>query len=423
MRWDQAVSLISLNIKGIYDGAVDLTKDNARNNKLRTLAEIANGFNGELFHIMYGVNQEIGILVEHLMAVHSRPKVTILLQPLTYAGPLAGQSHTANSSSNPQGPNSSSPYGLTVAIANLAQTAQSTNPSAPPPPKTPTLDSLDLIQKYFTVVPLSELNNNPFTWDKPEPLKIPKFPTKCLDNSSVVNFAEEAFYIPGEMLASRMNTLFFDLEYPAYPRYFVDPTALLIKKQPLAVKGDVYTLDSKPLLDRFKILVAANPKLKKVLFPVYYYYQYEGNYQMVGYIKYEVYGKADEFCKLEFKHYPLKYLQLHEVLTNHKHELLPRLEKIIESLPRYSLNFYVSILRLNNVQQLHQKRFKFMFGFSVGRPLIQNKPASRSLEDDYQKHNKRVREIISKKSQICEQVVCRIIAVEQVDQRQTNQDQ
>lgn len=313
---------------------------------------------------MYGVNQEIGMLIDHLMALYSRPKVTLLLQPLTYAGPLSGQAQPANQNSNPQAPNPSSPYGLTVAIANLAQ-SQTTNPSGPPPPKLPVFDNLDLIQKYFTIVPLSDLNNNPFAWDRPEPLKLPKYPTKCLDNSSVINFAEEAFYIPGEMLASRLNTLFIDLEYPSYPRYFVDPTALLIKKQPLAVMGDVYTLDSKPLLEKFRILVSANPKLKKVLFPVYYYYQYEGNYQMVGYIKYEVHGKADEFVKLEFKHYPLKYLQLHETLTNHKNDLLPRLEKIIESLPRYSLNYYYSILKLNNVQQLQKKRFKFMFGFSV----------------------------------------------------------
>ena len=42
--------------------------------------------------------------------------------------------------------------------------------------------------------------------------------------------------------------------------------------------------------------------------PVYYYYQYENNIQMIGYVKYEVYGKSDEFFKLEFKHYPIKFL-------------------------------------------------------------------------------------------------------------------
>ena len=369
------MSLISLNIKGIYDGAIDLTKDNGRNNKLRALAEIASSFNGELFHLMYGVNQEIRVLVEHLMAVYSRPKITVMLQPLTYAGPLGtqatqqSQGQTGSSSNNQQA--LSSPYGLTVAISNLAaQTTQNQNPSGPTPPKAPPFDNLDLIQKYFTVVPLNELNNNPFTWDKPEALKIPKFPTKCLDNYSVVNFAEEAFYIPGEVIAGRMNSIFLDLDYPSYPKYFVDPTTILIKKQPLAVKGDVYALESKSLLEKFKVLVAANPKLKKVLFPVYYYYQYEGNYQMVGYIKYEVYGKTDESFKLEFKHYPLKYLQLHEALANHKAELLPRLEKIIESLPRYSLNFFHSMLRLNNVQQLQKKRLKFMFGFSVELLLL-----------------------------------------------------
>ena len=29
---------------------------------------------------------------------------------------------------------------------------------------------------------------------------------------------------------------------------------------------------------------------------------------MIGYVKYEVYGKSDEFFKLEFKHYPIKFL-------------------------------------------------------------------------------------------------------------------
>jgi hypothetical protein len=46
------------------------------------------------------------------------------------------------------------------------------------------------------------------------------------------------------------------------------------------------------------------------------------------------------------------------------------MERLIESLPRYSHNYYYSIVKMNNLEQLSKRRWKFMFGFS-------NKPTSK----------------------------------------------
>ena len=50
---------------------------------------------------------------------------------------------------------------------------------------------------------------------------------------------------------------------------------------------------------------------------------------------------------------------------------------------------------MNNVTSLLKKRFKFMFGFS-------NKVNSKSLEEDYEKHSKRVKDLTVKKRAILE---------------------
>ena len=289
------------------------TEDIAKSSKMITLSEIAQSFNGEIFTIFF--YEDVNSLVEHMMNSFSRPKVSLQF------GSLAAN------------------------------------------PKPFPIDNMDIIEKHFLILPTSKLEENPFTWEKPEQVKIPKFPSKCLDNYSVIHFPEEAFYIPSDY--SKNPTLFLDIDYVGVPRYFIDPNIMLIKKQALAVKGDVYHLESKSLVAKFKQLLASNPKIKKIQIPVFYFYQYEQNYQMMGYIKYEVYGKSDEFFKLEFKHYPLKYLQLNDALTVNKANMQKIIEKIIETLPRYSHNFYFSILKLQNITTLLKKRFKFMFGFSV----------------------------------------------------------
>ena len=69
---------------------------------------------------------------------------------------------------------------------------------------------------------------------------------------------------------------------------------------------------------------------------------------------------------------------------------------MIESLPRYSHNYYISILRMSNVTSLLKRRWKFMFGFS-------NKSSNKNIEDDYDKHNRRVRDLVSRKTQILDE--------------------
>lgn len=312
------MSFVNIHLKGVYDFYHNMASHTAglgNSPKIKVLNEMATFFNGELFNICY--YEEIKGLVEHLMGVFNRPRVSIQ-------------------------------------FANISTTGKTVN-----------IDSQDLASKHFVMLPTSTLEENPFTWDKPETIKLPKFPNKCLDNYSIISFPEEAYYLMGEAIAKIGQTLFADLEYPSVPKYYIDPSYMLIKKAPLTIKGDVYNLESKTLLAKFKSLFSANPKLKKVLIPVYYYYHYEQNFQMIGYIKYEIYGRTEEFFKLEFKHYPLKFLQLNDIVTNHKANMTKMMEKVIESLPRYSHNFYFSILKMHNVAALLKKRFKFMFGFSV----------------------------------------------------------
>lgn len=281
---------------------------------MRTLGELAQNLNGELFNLCFF--EEIKSMAEHLMGIYSRPKVSI----------------------------------------QLANISTSNRPL--------TIDSQDLINKHFVLLPTSKLEDNPFTWDRPEIIKLPKFPAKCLDNYSIISFPEEAFYVMSDSLM-KANTLFTDVDFPGIPRYFIDPSHMLIKKQALSIKADAYVLENKTLAAKFKQLTTSNPKIKKILLPVYYYYPFEQNFQLIGYVKYEIFGKQDEFFKLEFKHYPLKFLQLNDIVSQQKAQIAPRLEKIIESLPRYSHNYYFSILKMYNVVPLLKKRFKFMFGFSV----------------------------------------------------------
>lgn len=225
---------------------------------------------------------------------------------------------------------------------------------------------MDVINKHFMLVPANKVEDYPFQWEKSELIKLPKFPTKCLDNYSIINFPEEAHYIYSEAIMKLGTNLFFDVEFPTYPKYFIDTSHLFITKKKLAIKGDVYNIENKGLLAKFKQLVASNPKLTEVKLPVYYYYQYEQNYQLIGLVKYKVFGKNEEFFKLEFKHYPLKFLQVNEAVSGQKASLQKVMEKLMETLPRYSHNYYFAILRINNVTGLLKKRFKFMFGFSVG---------------------------------------------------------
>ena len=71
------------------------------------------------------------------------------------------------------------------------------------------------------------------------------------------------------------------------------------------------------------------------------------------------------------------------------------MERLIESLPRYSHNYYYSIVRMHNLDSLSKRRWKFMFGFS-------NKPTSKCLEEDYDKHTKQLKEITNKKNNVLE---------------------
>lgn len=316
MRWDQTINFVNIHLKGIYDNIINHIDELTRSNKIQTLGDLALSFNGgELFNLCFF--EEIKSMADHLMGIYSRPKVAIQL---------------AN---------------VSTSFRNF------------------TVEGQDLINKYFIMFPSSKLEENPFTWDKPELIKIPKFPTKCLDNYSIINFPEEAFYIPGDAVIKGANNLFSDIEYPGVPKFYIDASQMMFKKQDLTIKADSYLVESKSLMAKFKTLTTANPKIKQILLPLYYYYQYEQTFHMMGYLKYEIFGKNDEFCKLILKHFPLKFLHLNEIVTVHKDQMAQKLEKLIESLPRYSHNYYFSMLKMHNVVQLMKKRFKFMFGFSV----------------------------------------------------------
>jgi len=197
----------------------------------------------------------------------------------------------------------------------------------------------------------------------PHIVKLGKFPLKCLDNYSIIQFPEDAFFVFSDQVSN--NSIFYNVDYPSYPKYFVDVSHFYIKKRSTTIKPDSYQIESKGLLEKFKNFVISNPKLKSIKIPVYHYYQYESNYQLIGFISFKVFGKNSELYKMQFKHYPLKFFQLNEIVTEYKKELPRMIEKVIESLPRYSHNFYVSILRMNNVTSLLKRRWKFMFGFSV----------------------------------------------------------
>ena len=91
--------------------------------------------------------------------------------------------------------------------------------------------------------------------------------------------------------------------------------------------------------------------------PTYYFYQYESNYQLIGFLNFTVTNLSEireisqskstlsecigesvhpemmmhlmnqMTAKLTFKHYPLKFLQLNEIVTEHKSDLPKFIEK------------------------------------------------------------------------------------------------
>ena len=183
-----------------------------------------------------------------------------------------------------------------------------------------------------------------------------------MDNYSIINFPEEAYYISSDQFKN--SQMFCNVDYPTYPRYFIDLSYFFIKKKKLSVKPDVYTIDNKAILEKFQTLVNYNQRLKNVRLPIYHYFKYENKYQLMGFIKYKI-SEKDAGEKLQFLHYPLKFLILNEMITEYKKELPNMIVKTIESLPRYSHNYYISILKSMNIRSLFKRRWKFMFGFSV----------------------------------------------------------
>lgn len=158
--------------------------------------------------------------------------------------------------------------------------------------------------------------------------------------------------------------MFCNVDYPTFPRYFIDLSYIFVKKKKLSVKPDVYSIENKSLLEKFQTLISYNQRLTNVMFPIYYHFKFENKYQLMGFIKFKISGK-DTIGKLLFLHYPLKFLILNEVITEYKQELPTMIVKTIESLPRYCHNYYISILKYMNVKSLLKRRWKFMFGFSV----------------------------------------------------------
>jgi hypothetical protein len=61
------------------------------------------------------------------------------------------------------------------------------------------------------------------------------------------------------------NSLFCNTEYPSYPKYYLDVSHFFIKKKKLTIKADVYNIESKPLIDKFKHLLVFNPEFVKQL--------------------------------------------------------------------------------------------------------------------------------------------------------------
>lgn len=233
------------------------TEELMRSPKVKTLEALSSGTGGEVFNILF--HEEIFSLVEHLIALYSRPKVQIKLENIAASG------------------------------------------------KTYLIDHSELISKHYNLIPANTIKNNTFLWQNgTETLKMSKFPLKCLDNFSLIHFPEEAYFINFDNILQTGNDLFHNVDYPSYPRYFVDVSHFFTPRRKLHVKGDVYQIENKELLDKFKIFVAHNPTLTKIKIPVYYYYQYELNYQLIGFLNFKTTSK--DSAKMEFKHYPLKFL-------------------------------------------------------------------------------------------------------------------
>lgn len=111
------------------------------------------------------------------------------------------------------------------------------------------------------MIPSTLLEDNPFTWQNQNIINLSKYPSKCFDNNSIINFPEEAFYIFQTLNIN--NSLFCNTEYPSYPKYYLDVSHFFIKKKKLTIKADVYNIESKPLIDKFKRLMVLNPEFMK----------------------------------------------------------------------------------------------------------------------------------------------------------------
>lgn len=278
------------------------TEEISRSPKVKALENLASNCGGEVFNILY--HEEIFSFVEHLLSIYNRPKVQIRLENLASNG------------------------------------------------KSYLIDNSELISKHYNLIPASTIKNNPFLWANTENIKLSKYPTKCLDNYSVIHFPEEAYYIYFDNILKTGNDVFHNVDYPSYPRYFVDVSHFFTTKKKLHVKGDVYNVENKDLIEKFKHFVAYNPNLTKIKIPIYYYLQYELDYQLIGFLNFKIQGRQGESAKMEFKHYPLKFLLLNEIITDYPQEMPKMIERVIESLPRYTHNYYYSIARMNSLDNL-----------------------------------------------------------------------
>lgn len=111
------------------------------------------------------------------------------------------------------------------------------------------------------MIPSSILADNQFLWQNPCIINLWKYPTKCFDNNSIVSFPEEAFYIYQTLNVS--TSLFCNMEYPSYPKYFLDVSHFFVQKKKLTLKPDVYVVENKHLVDRFKQMLILNPEFLK----------------------------------------------------------------------------------------------------------------------------------------------------------------
>lgn len=53
------------------------------------------------------------------------------------------------------------------------------------------------------------------------------------------------------------------MEYPSYPKYFLDVSHFFVQKKKLTLKPDVYVVENKHLVDRFKQMLILNPEFLK----------------------------------------------------------------------------------------------------------------------------------------------------------------